>query len=75
MRKHYSAAAALLVRWLSAWTFCWRAVRALARPGADPGHHLRQARAALRPGRGKGLAEEAEELNRRLAAGQPTGRR
>jgi len=75
MRKHYSAPAALLVRWLSAWTFCWRAVRALVRPGADPGHHLRQARAALRPGRGQGLAEAADELNRWLAAGEPSGRR
>ena len=75
MRKHHSAPAALAVRWLSAWTFSWRAVRALGRPGADPAHHLRQARAALRPERGTGLAEEADELNRRLAAGEPTGRR
>jgi hypothetical protein len=75
MRKHHSAPAALLVRGLSAWTFAWRAVAALFKPGADPRHHLRQARAALRPGRGQGQAEEAAEINRRLAAGEPTGRR
>ena len=63
------------VRWLSAWTFAWRAVRALARPGADPRHHLRQARAALQPSRGQGLADAADELNRWLAAGEPSGRR
>jgi GT2 family glycosyltransferase len=65
MRKHHWALTALIVRWLSAWTFTWRAVRALGRPGADARHHLRQARAALRPGRGEGLAEETEALNRR----------
>jgi hypothetical protein len=75
MRKHHSAPAALLVRWLTAWTFGWRAVAALARPGGDPRHHLHQARANLRPSRGVGLAEAAAELNRRLAASEPTGRR
>jgi GT2 family glycosyltransferase len=75
MRKHHTALAALLVRWLSAWTFCWRAVRALTLPDADPRHHLRRARAALRPGRGEGVAEAVEEFNRRRTSGRPASRR
>jgi GT2 family glycosyltransferase len=75
MRKHHSALSALLVRWLSAWTYAWRAAGALVRRGGDPRHHLREARAALSPGRGEGLAEAANEFNRRLTSGQPTGRR
>ena len=40
MRKHHSAAAALAVRWLTAWTY---ALRALAAP-ALPGHSARRSR-------------------------------
>jgi hypothetical protein len=74
MRKHHSAPAAFLVRALSAWTFAWRAVGTLLRP-PDRCRHARQAVAALRPGRGEGLAEAAERLNRQLTSGEPARRR
>jgi hypothetical protein len=74
MRKHHSALAAFVVRVLSAWTFAWSAVGALLRP-PDRRRHARQAMAALRPGRGEGLAEAAERLNRQLTSGEPAPRR
>jgi GT2 family glycosyltransferase len=74
MRKHHSAVAAFAVRVLSAWTFGWRSVRALPRP-PDRRRHARQAVAALLPGRGEGLAEAAERLNRQLTSGEPAPRR
>jgi hypothetical protein len=75
MRKHHSAVAALLVRWLTAGTYSLRTVGALVIPGRDHRRNARHAVAALLPGRGEGLAEAAEEFNRRLTSGQPTGRR
>jgi GT2 family glycosyltransferase len=73
MRKHHSAVSAFLVRWLTAWNYSLRTVGALLAPGRDHRGHARQAIAAVAPGRGEGLAEAAEEFNRRLGAGQPTG--
>jgi GT2 family glycosyltransferase len=67
MRKHHSAASALAVRGLTAWTHGWQAVGALLRPGRSPKRHLRQVSAALFPQRGEGLAEAAAEYNRRLS--------
>jgi N-acetylglucosaminyl-diphospho-decaprenol L-rhamnosyltransferase len=59
MRKHHSAAAALAVRVLTAWSYALRALAALALPGHDAGRYALHARQALRPSRGEGMAERA----------------
>jgi N-acetylglucosaminyl-diphospho-decaprenol L-rhamnosyltransferase len=64
MRKHHGPAAALAVRWLTAWTYAVRAVLALAAPGHDPRRYRRHVTATLFPRRGEGLAEAAAEFNR-----------
>ena len=66
MRKHHSAASALLVRWLTAWTYGLRAAGALMLPGHDPKRYAKHVSATLFPSRGEGLAEAADEFNRRL---------
>jgi GT2 family glycosyltransferase len=68
MRKHHSAPAAALVRWLTAWPYALRALAALALPGHSSRRYRRHVSAALWPGRGEGLREAAEEYNR---AGRP----
>ena len=65
MRKHHSAATASVVRWLSAWPYLVRAAAALVLPGHDPRRYALHARQALRPWRGTGIREAAEERNRR----------
>jgi N-acetylglucosaminyl-diphospho-decaprenol L-rhamnosyltransferase len=65
MRKHHSAAAARVARWLNAWPYLVRAAAALVLPGHDPGRYLLNARQALRPWLGEGIREAAEEHNRR----------
>jgi N-acetylglucosaminyl-diphospho-decaprenol L-rhamnosyltransferase len=65
MRKHHSAAAAFAVRWLTAWPYLLRALAAVALPGHDPRRYLLHARQAVRPWRGEGIREAAEERNRR----------
>ncbi|HWH44168.1 MAG TPA: glycosyltransferase family 2 protein [Thermoleophilaceae bacterium] len=57
MRKHHSAAAALAVRVLTAWSYL---VRALAHRSR---RHLLHARQALLPARGEGIRELAERHN------------
>jgi N-acetylglucosaminyl-diphospho-decaprenol L-rhamnosyltransferase len=64
MRKHHSRAATLAVRWLTAWAYALRALAALALPGHSPRRYWRHVTATLRPGRGEGLREAAEEYNR-----------
>ncbi|MGI8922207.1 MAG: glycosyltransferase family 2 protein [Solirubrobacteraceae bacterium] len=64
MRKHHSAGAAWVVRWLTAWTYFLRTVAALVLPGHDPRRYWRHVRATLGPERGEGLREAAAELNR-----------
>ena len=64
MRKHHSFAAALVVRVLTAWTYLVRALAATALPGHDARRYLLHARQALRPGRGEGIREAAENYNR-----------
>jgi N-acetylglucosaminyl-diphospho-decaprenol L-rhamnosyltransferase len=64
MRKHHSRAAALAVRWLTAWVYALRALVALALPRHSPRRYWRHVTATLRPGRGEGLREAAEEYNR-----------
>jgi N-acetylglucosaminyl-diphospho-decaprenol L-rhamnosyltransferase len=64
MRKHHSPTAARIVRWLTAWTYLLRALAALALPGHSSRRYWRHVTATLRPERGEGLREAAEEYNR-----------
>ncbi len=64
MRKHHSRAAALAVRWLTAWSYSVRAAVALLIPGHSSGRYRRHVSAALRPARGEGLREAADGYNR-----------
>ncbi len=64
MRKHHSAAAALAVRLLTAWTYAVRALVAIIAPGHDPRRYWRHVSATLWPRRGEGLREAAQEHNR-----------
>ncbi len=70
MRKHHSPLAALVVRWLTAYTYALRSLAALALPGHDPRRYWRHATASLWPARGQGLREAAEEYNREHLAGR-----
>jgi hypothetical protein len=63
MRKHHSAAAALAMRWLTAWPYALRALAATAIPGHSPRRYWRHVTAALQPSRGEGLREAAEHYN------------
>ncbi len=69
MRKHHSAAQALAVRWLTAWTYSLRALAALVLPGHSARRYWRHVTASLWPQRGEGLREAAEAYNRRGATG------
>jgi N-acetylglucosaminyl-diphospho-decaprenol L-rhamnosyltransferase len=71
MRKHHSALSALLVRWLTAWTYGVRALAALALPKHDAKRYFKHVTATLFPRRGEGLAEAADEFNRRLKEPPP----
>jgi N-acetylglucosaminyl-diphospho-decaprenol L-rhamnosyltransferase len=64
MRKHHSAAAALVVRWLTAWPYALRALVASVLPGHEPRRYWRHVTATLRPSKGEGLREAAEHYNR-----------
>jgi len=64
MRKHHSALSALLVRWLTAWTYALRALAAYALPRHDPARYWQHVRATLHPERGEGLREAAADWNR-----------
>jgi hypothetical protein len=66
MRKHHSPAAARAVRWLTAWSYALRALAAVVIPGHEPARYWGHVLATLRPGRGEGLRELAEEYNRAL---------
>ena len=65
MRKHHSRAAALAVRWLTAWSYAVRALAAPLLPGHSPRRYRRHVTASLWPSRGEGLREAAAEYNRR----------
>lgn len=65
MRKHHGAPAVAIVRVLTAVTYAMRAVAALALPGHSPRRYAWHAYHSAFPGRGEGLREAAEELNRR----------
>ena len=64
MRKHHSRFAAMLVRWLTAWTYAVRAAAANVLPGHDPARYWQHVRATLHPERGEGLREAAADYNR-----------
>jgi N-acetylglucosaminyl-diphospho-decaprenol L-rhamnosyltransferase len=64
MRKHHSPAAALAVRWLTAWSYGVRALVALLLPGHSPKRYWRHVTASLWPSRGEGLREAAAAYNR-----------
>lgn len=64
MSKHHSTAAALTVRWLTAWPYAVRALAALVLPGHSPRRYWRHVTAALMPSRGEGLREAAAAYNR-----------
>jgi GT2 family glycosyltransferase len=64
MRKHHSRLAALVVRWLTAWTYAVRAIVANVAPGHDPARYWQHVRATLHPERGEGLREAAADWNR-----------
>ena len=66
MRKHHSRAAAGAVRVLTAWFYAVRAALAPLSRGDSARWYLLHARQALRPGRGEGIREAAEEYNREL---------
>jgi GT2 family glycosyltransferase len=68
MRKHHSAAAAAMVRWLTAYSYALRALAAVALPGRSPARYWRHVTATLRPNRGEGLREAAAQYNRALDA-------
>ena len=64
MHKHHSPAAARAVRWLTAYSYALRALAALVAPGRSPARYWRHVTATLRPQRGVGLREAAEDYNR-----------
>jgi N-acetylglucosaminyl-diphospho-decaprenol L-rhamnosyltransferase len=64
MRKHHSPAAALAVRWLTAWAYTVRALAALLLPGHSPRRYWCHVTASLWPARGEGLREAADAYNR-----------
>jgi hypothetical protein len=68
MRKHHSPVAALTVRWLTAWSYCVRALAALLLPGHSPKRYWRHVIASLWPSRGEGLREAAAAYNRQANA-------
>jgi N-acetylglucosaminyl-diphospho-decaprenol L-rhamnosyltransferase len=63
MRKHHSAAAASIVRVLTAWTYALRALAAIVLPGHNPRRYWRHVVATLHPERGEGLREAAADHN------------
>ena len=70
MRKHHAAVAAAVVRWLTAWAYALRALAALVLPGHSARRYWRHVVATLRPGRGEGLREAAQEYNRAAGLSQ-----
>jgi len=59
MQKHGSAASALAVRWLTAWSYAVRALAATVLPNQPARVYLAHARQALRPARGRSLRDLA----------------
>jgi N-acetylglucosaminyl-diphospho-decaprenol L-rhamnosyltransferase len=68
MRKHHSPPAAAAVRWLTAFSYAVRAAVALIVPGHSARRYWRHVTATLRPSRGVGLRELADQYNASAAA-------
>jgi N-acetylglucosaminyl-diphospho-decaprenol L-rhamnosyltransferase len=68
MRKHHSAASALAVRVLTAFSYALRALAASVLPRRDAARFWLHARASLAPGRREGLREAADAYNSQRAA-------
>ena len=66
LRKHASSGERIAARLLGTWFYLVLALVALAAPGHDPRRYLLHASQELRPWRGEGIREAAEEHNRRL---------
>jgi GT2 family glycosyltransferase len=64
MRKHHGGGSAFVVRMLVAWTYALRALAAYVLPGHDPRRYWFHVTATLRPARGEGLREAAQDFNR-----------
>jgi N-acetylglucosaminyl-diphospho-decaprenol L-rhamnosyltransferase len=60
MRKHHGRAAALIVRFSTAWSYAVRALAAIVLPNRPARIYWAHARQALWPSRGTGLRERAE---------------
>lgn len=65
MRKHHGPIERTAVRKLNVVFYLLRVVAAVALPQHDPRRYLLHAKQELRPGRGEGIREVAEEYNRR----------
>jgi len=65
MRKHHGTGRRLLARALNAIFYLERALAALALPRHDPRRYLLHTHQELRPSRGEGIREAAEDYNRR----------
>jgi N-acetylglucosaminyl-diphospho-decaprenol L-rhamnosyltransferase len=72
LRKHKGRLAAILLRPLLAWPYLARAIGAVFLPSHSSRRYWLHARQGIRPGRGEGIREAAEDYNRRMQA-QPTG--
>jgi GT2 family glycosyltransferase len=77
LRKHKGRVAAVLLRPLLALPYLVRALGAVFLPKHSPRRYWLHARQALRPGRGEGIREAAEQYNRTRPAvqGQPVPER
>jgi GT2 family glycosyltransferase len=68
VRKHHGRLAALVVRTLTAWSYAVRALAAVVLPGHSARRYAWHAYHSLFPGKGEGLREAADELNRNRGA-------
>jgi N-acetylglucosaminyl-diphospho-decaprenol L-rhamnosyltransferase len=66
IRKHHSDLAAWTVRMLTAWSYALRALAAFVLPNHSPRRYWFHVTATLKPSRGEGLREAAEQYNRGL---------
>ncbi len=64
MRKHHGRAAALAVRWLTAWSYAVRAAVAAFIPGRPADVYRAHARQALHPERGESIKDRASRQQR-----------
>ena len=71
LRKHKGSVAAVLLRPLLALPYLVRALAAVVIPGRSPRRMWVHARQALRPGRGEGIREAAEDFNRQITGVRP----